>query len=73
MRGERFVVRNNERGPIKLPDHIGDRERFSRTGHAEQCLVTVPRFDRLEQLGDRLALVAPWLVIRFKLERHPSF
>ena len=72
LRGERLVVRNDERRPIELADDIGHRECLSRTGHAEQRLMAIARLDRLDQLRDRLPLVAPRLVVRFELKRHPT-
>ena len=68
--GERLVVRNDERGPIQRLDHVGDRERLARTGDAEQRLMPVASLDRLNQLGDRLSLVATRFVVRFELKRH---
>ena len=32
--------------------------------------MAVAGFHRLNKLGDRLALVAPWLVVGFELKRH---
>ena len=49
---------------------LADREGLARTGHAEQRLMAIAGLDRLEQLGDRLPLVAARFVIRFELKRH---
>ena len=70
LRRERLVVRDDQRRPIELADDIRHRERLSRTGHAEQRLVAIARLDRLQQLRDRLRLVAARLVVRFELKRH---
>ena len=70
LRRERLVVRDDQRRPVELLDHIRHRERLARAGHAEQRLVPVPGLDRLHQLGDRLRLVALRLVVRCELKRH---
>jgi hypothetical protein len=72
LRGQRFIVRNNERGPIELLNDISDRERFARAGYTEQSLVAIPCFNGLDQLDSRLTLVAPRFVVRFELKRHPA-
>ena len=72
LRRERLVVRDDERGPIELTDDIGHGERLARAGHAEQRLVTIAGFDRLQQLRDRLALIAFRLVVRFEFKRHQA-
>src|SRR5947207_10969807 len=72
LRCESFVVRNDERRPVELPDYVCDVESFPRTGHAEQRLMAISSFDRSDQLGDRLPLVATRFVVRFEVERHWS-
>ena len=70
LRGERFVVGNDQRRPVQFANDVGDGERFAGARDAEQRLMPVAGLDRFEQLGNRLALVAAWLVIRFELKRH---
>jgi len=70
LRREGLVMRNDERRPIELADDIRHREGLPRPGHAEERLMAIPRLDRLEQLGDGLALIAARLVIGLELERH---
>src|SRR5438552_6716358 len=70
LRRQRFVVRNDECRPVQLLDDVRYRESFSRTGDAEQRLMAIPGFDRLEELGDRLSLVAARFVTRLELKRH---
>ena len=70
LRGERLVVRDDERRPVEFADDVGDGEGLARAGHAEERLVAVAGLDRLEEFGDRLALVAARLVVRFELEGH---
>ena len=41
LRGERFVVRDDQRGPADLLDHPGHRRRLAGTGRAEQRLVAL--------------------------------
>ena len=72
LRGECFVVRNDQRRPVQFPDHIGDRECFARAGDAEKRLVAIACLDRFDQLGNGLPLVAARLIIRFELKRHSA-
>jgi hypothetical protein len=46
LRGQRFVVRNHQRGPVHVLDDIGDRERLARAGHTQQDLVPCRVFSR---------------------------
>ncbi len=41
LRGQRLVGRQHERRPVRLRDHVGDRERLARAGDAEQRLEPV--------------------------------
>ena len=41
LRGERLVGRHHQRGPLRLRDHVGDREALPRAGDAEQRLELV--------------------------------
>ena len=70
LRGQGFVVRNDERRPIQLLDHVGNGEGLTRAGHTEQCLMAISGLDRLQQLRDCLSLVAARFVVRFELKRH---
>ena len=70
LRGQSFVMRNDERRPVQLLDHVRNGESFTGTGNAEQCLVPIAGLDRLNQLRDCLSLVAAWFVVRFELKRH---
>ena len=72
LSGERFVVRHDKSRPIEFADDIGNGECFARTGHTEQGLMPINGLNRLDQLGDGLALVAARLVTRLELKRHPS-
>jgi hypothetical protein len=57
LRGERLVVRDQERGPLHLLDDPRHRRRLPRSGGAEEGLEAVARLDSLGELGDRLRLV----------------
>jgi len=70
LRRECFVVRDNEGRPLKLANHICDRERLTRAGHAKQRLMPVAGLDGFNQLGDRLSLITARFVVRFELKRH---
>ena len=37
LRGQRLVGREHERGPLRLRDHVGDREALARAGDAERA------------------------------------
>ena len=63
-------MRDYEGGAVDVPDHIGDRERLARAGHAEEGLVPVSGFDGFRQLGDGLRLVAHGFVLGRKLKGH---
>ena len=41
LRGQRLVRRQHQRGPLRLRDHVGDREALARPGDAEQRLEPV--------------------------------
>jgi hypothetical protein len=70
LRGECLVMRDDERGPIKLADDVRHGECLPRPGHAEQSLMAIAGLDRLQQLRDRLALIPPRLVVGLELKRH---
>ena len=72
MGRERFVVRNHQRRAVQLTNDIGHGECFARPGDAKERLVPIARFDRLDQLGDRLTLVAARFIVGFELKRHPT-
>ena len=63
LRGERLVVRNDERGLVHVFDDVGDGEGFARTGDAEQRLVLRAGQNAGGQLRNRLRLVAGGRVI----------
>ena len=57
LRGERLVVRNDERGLVHVFDDVGDGERFARAGDAEQHLMFRAGQQPVGQLRNRLRLV----------------
>ena len=63
LRRQGLVMGDDERGPIELADDIRHRESLARAGHTEERLMAIAGLDRLQHLRDRLALVAPRLVV----------
>ncbi len=58
LRGEGFVVAEDERRPIDGLDDLGDGEGLPRAGHAEEHLVAHAGVDALDELFNGLGLVA---------------
>src|SRR4029077_10112136 len=73
LRGERLVRREDQRGALRRLDHLRHRERFSRAGDAEQHLVALVAPHALDQLGDRLRLVALRREVRLNDEALAAF
>ena len=57
LRGEDFVRREDQRGPLRRFNHFGHGEGFAGTGDAQQHLVTLTRLHGGHQLGNRDRLV----------------
>ena len=73
LRGQRLVGREHERRPLRLRDHVGDREALARAGDAEQRLELVAPLDAVDERRDRLRLVAGRRHVGDELEfRHAS-
>src|SRR5580658_2082805 len=70
LRGQSFVVRQNDGGAIELLDHLGHGEGFSGAGDAEENLVAVSVGEAADEPGDGFGLVAAGLVVAGKLEFH---
>ncbi len=70
---QRLVGRQDERGALRRLDHLGHGEGLARAGDAEQHLRVVVALDALDQLLDRLRLVALGLEVGDDLERHAAF
>ncbi len=68
LRGQRLVVRDDERGPLRRLDDVRHRERLPGARDPEQGLVSVPAADSLVQLLDRARLVTQRLIGRNQLE-----
>ena len=68
LRRERLVVRDDERGLVNVPDHVGDRERLARTGDAEQHLVLRAGQQTFGQLRNRLRLIPGGRVVGDEFE-----
>ena len=63
LRRERFVVRDDKRRPVQLANDICGRESLSRARDPQQRLMAIPRLDRLQQLRDRLRLIAARFIV----------
>ena len=62
--GQRLVVRDDQRGPVDVPDDVGDGEGLARAGDAEQRLVLRAGQQPFGQLRNGLRLVSGGLVGR---------
>ena len=58
LRRQRLVGREDQRRALRLLDHLRHGEGLARAGDAEQHLGAVVALHALDQLGDRLRLVA---------------
>ena len=58
LRRQRLVGREDQRRALGRLDHLGHGEGLARAGDAKQHLVALARLDALDQLLDRLRLVA---------------
>ena len=71
--GQRLVVREDQRRPLDLGDHVGHRERFARTRHSQEDLVPFPLANSAHERRDRLRLIAGRLELADKLKlRHKT-
>jgi hypothetical protein len=70
LRGQRLIVGKNDRRAIALLDDLCHREGFPRASDAEEHLMALAIAHTVEELGDRVGLIAAWLVIAGKLEIH---
>ena len=71
LRGERLVVRHDQRRPLDRLDRRGHRHRLAGAGGAEQRQAAVPALDPVRQGFDRLRLVGGRRVDGVELEgRH---
>ena len=70
LRGQRFVVGNDQGRFVHVFDDVRDRERFARTGHTEQRLMFGAGQNAFRQPGNRLGLIAGGLIRRDELEHR---
>ena len=74
LRGQRLVMRDDQRGPVHVPDDVGDGEGLARAGDAQQHLVLRAGQQPFRQLRNRLRLVPGRLVRRDEFEHQkPSY
>ena len=71
LRRQRLVGREDQRRALGRLDHLGHGEGLARAGDAEQHLVALVRAHALDQLVDRLRLVALGLEFRDQPEPPP--
>ena len=70
LRGERLVMRQNQRGAVRRLDQLGHRERFAGTGHAQEHLVLFARFHAAIELFDGRGLISARLIVAVQLKFH---
>src|SRR5581483_10118626 len=68
LRGERFVVAEDERRPVDLLDHLRHGEGLPRSGDAEEHLMPAAGADGFDELLDRPRLIALRLERRHETE-----
>src|SRR5262249_5263833 len=68
--GQRFVVRQDERGTICLLDDLGHGKRLAGAGDAEEDLMLFASVDAAGKLVNGGGLVAARLVVALQLEFH---
>ena len=61
---ESFVVRQNQCRHIPLSDNVRHCKSFTAARHAEQHLLALAVVQTIQQLGDRLRLIASRLIRR---------
>ena len=66
LRGERLVVRNDQRRAVEPRDDVRHRERLAAAGHAQEHLRAQPVLDTLDELLYRLRLIAAGLEFAVK-------
>ena len=70
LRGERLVVRENQRGPIGLLDDLGHGEGLAGAGHPQQHLVLLAGTQPVDKLADGAGLIALGRVAGDELKVH---
>ena len=70
LRGEGFVVGEDERGAVELGDDLGHGEGLAGAGDAEEGLILFAGGDAGDELADGGRLVALRLVVRVELKVH---
>ena len=73
LRRQRLVRREDQRRALRLLDHLGHGEGLARAGDAEQHLAAVAAPHALDQVGDRLRLIALRLELGLDDERAAAF
>ena len=68
LRGERFVVRQDQRGAIGALDDLGHGEGLAGAGDAEQDLMLFAGFEAADELVDGCGLIAAGLIVAGSLK-----
>ena len=72
LRGESFIVGEDQRRPVQLLDHLGNGKSFAGAGDAEQHLMFFAADNAANQLINCARLIATRLVVTDKLKVHTS-
>ena len=72
LRGERLIVRQNERRPADLLDDLGHGEGLARARYAKQYLMLVAVVNASCQLFDSGYLIAARAIVHHQMKRHDS-
>ena len=70
LRRQRLVVREHQRRPLHLLDHVGDGEGLAGAGHPQQGLVRQAAGEPIHKFFNRLRLITRRQVVRKELETH---
>ena len=70
LRGESFVVRKHERGPVESFDQLGYCKCFAGARYAEEHLMLFAAFNAARKLFNGRGLITTWLIVAAQLEVH---
>ena len=68
LRGERFIMREYERGATDVPDDVSHRESLAAAGHAQKHLSAQTVLYALGKFRDRFGLISRRLVFGYEFE-----
>ena len=70
LRGQGFIVGQDQRGPVQLLNYLGDGEGLAGAGDAQEYLMFFAADNATDQLINCAGLIATRLVITDKLKVH---